>query len=212
MYAFFSLAHNRNQINRRYFKHPLVSVAPLLSECISSNETDGLYISEPPDIRSNQVTYYLVRDETPTFDRGTIHRLPPLEVDFSSSSSNLSEVFPTPHSKVPKPVNLLSATLPSRIPWKEEGDLPLSLDRESHNSTNGLEGMDGVVIGAATCLLASRKNPKSPPGMLNADQATLAKAKSIADEAIKVGNLKSIRCRMIQRRLIHPHMQICTFK
>uniref|UniRef100_A0A158QJ27 N-acetyltransferase domain-containing protein n=1 Tax=Rodentolepis nana TaxID=102285 RepID=A0A158QJ27_RODNA len=172
------LALNRRQISRRYFKRPLVSIVPLISNHLPFHQTDELSISDPPAFKDSPlVIYHFALDKTPRVDRSTVCRLPPLHFDISSSQSQISDVFP-----ISKPAHLHTTSLPL-LAKQSEGDTFQILDTGTHN--NSTEGMDGVAVGAATCLLASRRRLKPPNGMLNADQAAISKAKAIADEAIK---------------------------
>nr|CDS34054.2 hypothetical transcript [Hymenolepis microstoma] len=171
-------APNRRQISRRYFKRPLVSVVPLISDHPPFHQSDELSISDPPDFKDNHlVIYRFALDRTPRVDRSTVCQLPPLHFPISSSQSQISDVFP-----ISKSVHLHTASLPP-LAIQSEGDTFQIQDTGTHN--NSTEGMDGVAVGAATCLLASRKRLKPPNGMLNADQAVISKAKAIANEAIK---------------------------
>ncbi|VDL32289.1 unnamed protein product [Hymenolepis diminuta] len=172
---------NRRQINRRYFKRPLVFIVPLISDLLPFHQTDELSIFDPPDFHDNRlVVYHFARDKTPQVDRSTVCRLPPLDLHPGSSLSRLSDVFTTSRPEEPKSVHTASLSLLNK---QSESDMFQIYDTGAHNSS--IEGMDGVAVGAATCLLASRKHPKPPNGMLTADQAVLSKAKAIADEAIK---------------------------
>lgn len=130
------------------------------------------------------MVYHFALDKTPQIDKSTVCRLPPLDLHPGSSLSRLSDVFTTSRSGEPKSVHI--ASLPP-LNKQSKSDIFQIYDTGAHNSS--IEGMDGVAVGAATCLLASRKHPKPPNGMLNADQAVLSKAKALAEEAIKVGIL-----------------------
>ncbi|VDK36639.1 unnamed protein product [Taenia asiatica] len=200
-----SSASHRRSLERRHFKHPLVSIAPLISNHLPFHHSDEFCISDPPTAGTVSVygnhlaTIHFACIESPKVNHSMSSSLKQLEgndsaqtassqdapiyaVRVSSSIRNKASVHearsPLPPSTAPaskkrSPDNCLSPRSKASGCSKQNG---------ATGGTNG-EGTDGIVVGSATCLLASRRNLKL--GACTTDPAILLKAKGVADEAIK---------------------------
>ncbi|KAL5961114.1 Tubulin monoglycylase TTLL3 [Taenia solium] len=196
---------HRRSLERRHFKHPLVSIAPLISNHLPFHHSDEFCLSDPPTAGTVSVygnhlaTIHFACIESPKVNHSMSSSLKQLEGDdsvqtassqdapiyavrVSSSIRNKASVHearsPLPPSTAPaskkrSPDNCLSPRSKASGCNKQNGAI---------GSTNG-EGTDGIVVGSATCLLASRRNLKL--GACTTDPAILLKAKGVADEAIK---------------------------
>lgn len=191
------LAPHKSQLERRHFKHPLATIVPLISDHQPFHQPGEFLISDPPPsgcgntYGSHITTIYFAGVDSPKVNQGINYSLPPLDFDSSPCQSIPLYIFRTSASSRPKSAfseaksqhSQAASASPIR---RREFDIVGPRSKSPGKHSKNIEGMDGVTVGAATCLLATRKHPKPPNGMCNVDQSVLLKAKSIADEAIKV--------------------------
>ncbi|CDS39932.1 protein monoglycylase ttll8 [Echinococcus multilocularis] len=203
---------HRRSLERRHFKHPLVSIAPLISNHLPFHHFDEVCLSDPPPAGTVSVygnhlaTIHFACIESPEVNHSMSTSLKQLEGDDSAqtassqgapifavhgSSSTRSKTF-IPGAKLPLP----SSTAPASKKRTPDDCLSPRSKVSSCSRQNGTsgsanaEGVDGIIAGSATCLLASRRNSK--PTVCTVDPAVLVKAKSVADEAIKKNKIFAV--------------------
>ncbi|VDM21140.1 unnamed protein product [Hydatigera taeniaeformis] len=198
-------ALHRRSLERRHFKHPLVSIVPLISNHLPFHHSDELCLSDPPPVDTVSVyanhlaTTHFACVESLEVNHGMSSSLKQLGEDGSAQTSPSQDapIFAIHSSsytrtKTPHEVKLPLSPSTSSASKKRNSDDCLSPKSKvsgcskQNTATNSIigEGTDGIVAGSATCLLASRRNSK--PTVCTADPAVLLKAKGVADEAIKV--------------------------
>ncbi|KAM7540725.1 hypothetical protein Aperf_G00000024682 [Anoplocephala perfoliata] len=187
---------HQSQLERRHFKHPLIAIVPLIADHQPFHQLDELLLFDPPPsghanaYGSHLTTTYFAGVDSPKVNLSINYSLPPLDLDPSFCQLIPLYIFRTSASSKPKSViseakshrSQAASSSPAR---RGEFDIVNPRSKSSGKYCKILEGMDGVTVGAATCLLATRKHPKPPNGMFNVDKSVLLKAKNITDEAIK---------------------------
>ncbi|KAL5113030.1 Tubulin monoglycylase TTLL3 [Taenia crassiceps] len=203
---------HRRGLERRHFKHPLVSIVPLISNHLPFHHSDEFCLSDPPTAGTVSVygnhlaTIHFACVESPEVNCSMSSSLKQLEGDNSvqiapSQDTPIFAVHASSSIRNKTSVHEARSPLPSSTIPASKGRSPddclsprskISGCSKQNSATGGTsgEGTDGIVAGSATCLLASRRS--SRPGVCTADPAVLLKAKGVADEAIKKNKIFAV--------------------